>query len=328
MLGDILSEMRAQIGERLRNPLLGAFTAGWFVVNWRLVAVLLLSDQPIEERIVYIGENYINMIDQLAIPLAFAIGYAICIPWINWVIQRLQERAITLRKTHKLRVDTDYLLASVELATAQAALNRILAKDETIKRQQEELSDAKKQFATDSDSAQTKIAKTEAELERLVREKPADQDVATKQAISKLRSELEVSQQENRKAKARARAELDDRESKIEELLKQYGEIGLSDLGDVDIEELLLDRKYRLFHNPGVGPERSKLILFGANGKIIEGGNHNEHSWRIHDGKLELLQSNDKVHSRFIYNPASRIFIHTAGDSDTRSARGQFIIPE
>ena len=91
------------------------------------------------------------------------------------------------------------------------------------------------------------------------------------------------------------------------------------------LKELVLSRPYRLFFNPET--KRSKRIIFNKDGLIVEGNNKNEHSWRITKGKLELLQLDKKVHSRFIYNEGKDIFEHT-NDPDTLSIKGQFIVPD
>lgn len=90
------------------------------------------------------------------------------------------------------------------------------------------------------------------------------------------------------------------------------------------MSELLTSGVFRLFYNP---PSYSKKIVFASNGQIIEGNNKNEHSWRIAKGKLELVQLDGKVHSRFYYDAADGSFKHT-GDPDTLSIRGQFIVPD
>lgn len=91
------------------------------------------------------------------------------------------------------------------------------------------------------------------------------------------------------------------------------------------LEELILSRPYRLFFNPDT--KRSKRIVFNSDGLIVEGNNKNEHSWRIMNEHLELVQLDKRVHSRFYYNKAKDIFEHT-NDSDTLSIRGQFIVPD
>lgn len=96
------------------------------------------------------------------------------------------------------------------------------------------------------------------------------------------------------------------------------------DAGTGRLENLLVGRPFRLVFNP---PKYSKRIVFAPNGMIVEGNNQNEHSWRLAAGKLELLQLNGLVHSRFSYYPTEGMFRHT-NDTDTLSLRNQYITPE
>ena len=68
-------------------------------------------------------------------------------------------------------------------------------------------------------------------------------------------------------------------------------------------------------------------MSFGPNGQILEGNNKNEHSWRVRQGKLELLQLDKRVHSRFAFDAARLTFQHT-NDPDTLSLRNQYLEPD
>lgn len=332
MLGDLFSELRAQASERIKNPLLGPFSIAWIVTNWRLASILLVSQEPIEKRILFIDENYLDITKLLIAPLGFAIFYATVLPWINLVLQHAQEEANLRRKIHKLGIDTDYLRASVDRAEAQAKLNRILAKDQITQTQKDEIEELKKQLSEQQNSAQSRIDEKEAELEQRRKEYEERSNVDNsaaekeKQEIERLRVQLQKEREKATADSERVRMELRKRQKELEARLEGQRSEMLTSTNE-DFESVLLSRKFRLFHNPRVGPERSKTITFEPNGQISEGGNKNEHSWRIIDGKLELLQANDQVHSRFFYLPDSSIFVHT-GDTDTRSAPGQYIIPE
>lgn len=91
------------------------------------------------------------------------------------------------------------------------------------------------------------------------------------------------------------------------------------------LEELLSSRPYRLIFDPD--KDWSKRIVFNSDGLIVEGNNRNEHSWRIKNELLELVQLDERVHSRFSYNEAKDIFEHT-NDSDILSIRDQLIVPD
>jgi hypothetical protein len=72
--------------------------------------------------------------------------------------------------------------------------------------------------------------------------------------------------------------------------------------------------------------EAKKHISFGENGEIYEGKNQNEHTWRITNGFLELLNDQGKVFSRFDYNESLGEFFHT-NDDDTLSLKNQNLYP-
>ncbi len=91
------------------------------------------------------------------------------------------------------------------------------------------------------------------------------------------------------------------------------------------LQEVLLSRPFRLVFNPKT--QRSKRMVFAADGRIVEGNNRNEHSWRIVNEQLELLQLDGKIHSRFRYEVATETFRHT-NDPDTLSIRDQVLVPE
>ncbi len=98
-------------------------------------------------------------------------------------------------------------------------------------------------------------------------------------------------------------------------------------------ETFIIDNKWRLFFNPKVpGLSKTKIMRFDKDGVIREGQNINESSWRIRHGYFEMLDSDNKVHSRFYYNPDNNRFSHT-NDPDTgsirkHSIRNQYMIPE
>jgi hypothetical protein len=88
-----------------------------------------------------------------------------------------------------------------------------------------------------------------------------------------------------------------------------------------DISDVLTTNRWKLVFRP---PDLFKLISFLPNGIINEGQNKNEHTWRLENEKLELIQEDGRVHSRFKFDKKSFEFIHT-NDSDTLSIRDQII---
>lgn len=97
--------------------------------------------------------------------------------------------------------------------------------------------------------------------------------------------------------------------------------------GEPNISKAIIKSPFRLYFNPQKGLAASKIMLFGSNGRILEGSNENENKWRVMGDKLEFIRSDGSVHSRFHYNPGAGIFVHT-NDDDTKSIRSQYLIPE
>jgi len=88
------------------------------------------------------------------------------------------------------------------------------------------------------------------------------------------------------------------------------------------IRNALMSNRFKFVFNPLTGA--SKILSFSPNGTIGDGRNNNEARWRIVDGRLEILDGNGELYSRFILLKDDRSFHHT-NDSDTRSIKGQFL---
>jgi len=95
-------------------------------------------------------------------------------------------------------------------------------------------------------------------------------------------------------------------------------------LREAIIANFILEHKFDLVFDPLRG--RKKLITFLPDGTVGEGRNQNEHNWRISRGRLELLEDNGSVHSRFVYDSNNKSLIHT-NEPGLPSIVGQSIIP-
>lgn len=332
MIADMFTEWRTHLRERLSNPLLGPFTALWLTWNWRLVSVLFFSSARIEDRIRYIDSNYINEWDLLIIPLAGALVFALALPWVSLFVQRIQETPNIRREKSRLRNDTQILQESVAKAEAQANLNRILAQDEITRQLRTDMEALKEELEKQKEIADFRVTAAEAALEQKITEYEAQSNngdleaLAEKEELEQLRKALETEQNRARLEVEQKRKELDKKQKELDSRLKSSGHPP-SSVTDTELEQLLTKSAWVLFHNPKIGPERSKTIVFGKSGEIQAGRNNNENKWLVRNGMLELLQADGKVHSRFRFLPENRIFVHS-GDVDTRSAQGQYIVPK
>ncbi len=86
----------------------------------------------------------------------------------------------------------------------------------------------------------------------------------------------------------------------------------------------LVGKEWLLIFNPI--NRRSKRITFLSDGEIGSGRNQNESYWRLVNGRLEILNQQRNVFSRFEFNESLGGFEHT-NESDTLSIKGQTILP-
>ena len=93
---------------------------------------------------------------------------------------------------------------------------------------------------------------------------------------------------------------------------------------NTDLERTLLRTRYKFVFNPAL--DRSKIITFLPNGMIGEGRNNNETTWQLSNDKVEIFDGSGKLYSRFGFLNDGRSLHHT-NEPDTRSIRGQYMIP-
>lgn len=107
----------------------------------------------------------------------------------------------------------------------------------------------------------------------------------------------------------------------------RFREINAQIITDLNskIRETVGKHRFKMVFNPTSG--LSKQVTFKPNGEIGEGRNDNENSWRAVDGRLEVLNGQGQVYSRFFLLPSGKAFHHT-NDPDTISIKGQYLVPE
>ena len=80
---------------------------------------------------------------------------------------------------------------------------------------------------------------------------------------------------------------------------------------DDELANILTSSRWNFYHHPG----QFWLIKFSGHDQITEGSNGNESSWRIKDGKMEILNQAGQVFSRWTFDPSTTIWT-SPPDSD------------
>lgn len=116
-----LRELVETSRERFKNPISRNFTISFLLYNWKSILILLISNKSIEERILFIKNNYT---DEWCIiyPLLFAILYTLCVDFVMWWFDTILLKSKKGRKNiansfklHSLQKETLIVKAQLQL---------------------------------------------------------------------------------------------------------------------------------------------------------------------------------------------------------------------
>jgi hypothetical protein len=105
--------------ERIRNPFIGSLIFSWIAFNWKSITTLIFSTKSIEDRIIYISENFTNIWNQLYFPIIFAFFYVLVLPYLMLGIDILIRFAKTGRKKNLTKEKIQDLLDRQEIAVEE-----------------------------------------------------------------------------------------------------------------------------------------------------------------------------------------------------------------
>lgn len=102
------------VNQRLSNPLIGSFTLSWVILNWQPILFIIFSNQPIENKIIYIhtyfyGDSWYSFMSlcmYLIFPFLISLIYSVGIPRLENVLDKinLKPRDFKLSQTHELNL--------------------------------------------------------------------------------------------------------------------------------------------------------------------------------------------------------------------------------
>ena len=104
---DLYASFKQTSLERVKSPVLGAFVFCWLGFNWEILAILFLSKQPIESRLLYISQNFDLLLNLMG---AISITTLICyfLPRINKFVTKIQDEpnseTVILTLTSKIKI--------------------------------------------------------------------------------------------------------------------------------------------------------------------------------------------------------------------------------
>ena len=106
--------------ERIKNPIIGSFFTSWLIFNWKPILFFIFTNKTVEEKIIYIENNYSRSWNLLWYPLISTFIYLIILPYINLTIEFLLNYSQTKRTDlsiakQKLNIESQKQLAIEEV---------------------------------------------------------------------------------------------------------------------------------------------------------------------------------------------------------------------
>lgn len=129
-IGKTFDSILGPINQRLSNPYLGSFILSWCIVNWKPIVFLIFSKETIEKKIKYVSANFYgqgwenpyNWFLYLIIPILFTIFYALCLPRIENVFEKLNSPVLKTKKRRIHEVNIDSYNERITYAELQAKM--------------------------------------------------------------------------------------------------------------------------------------------------------------------------------------------------------------
>lgn len=92
-LKDLAESVIKAFSERITNPFLGSFFLSWLVFNWEIFLVFFSGSYPPNIKIHLIKTDYINWCDGLLWPLFWSLVFILGMPYVYWLIEKMQKHA-------------------------------------------------------------------------------------------------------------------------------------------------------------------------------------------------------------------------------------------
>jgi len=101
---DLISNLIESSRERIKNPLFSSISFSFFLYNWRPISFFLLSDLPVEDRIVVINKVYCYPL-AILLPILFGVIYTNYVPmlmvYLDKNLEETKKEKVTNLYTYK-----------------------------------------------------------------------------------------------------------------------------------------------------------------------------------------------------------------------------------
>ncbi|WP_417800808.1 hypothetical protein [Tenacibaculum sp.] len=117
-----LQSLSSTIRERIKSPFTGAYIISFICWHWQKIAVLLVSNSSIEERLICVTEDF-KFVDTFIIPLLISLVGIFFFQLVNFGVEYLVSKIKVSRKKVQLDIIREELLLKEDHAKIEGRIN-------------------------------------------------------------------------------------------------------------------------------------------------------------------------------------------------------------
>lgn len=125
---ELLHSVISTSKDRISNPIIGTFIISWIVFNWKSLLFILISNQKIEDKILYIESNFYSIKNLLIFPLTAVIIYVVILPYVTLLFEYVLEFSRIKRNYILISKQKQIIINKNELAIEEIMLEENLIK--------------------------------------------------------------------------------------------------------------------------------------------------------------------------------------------------------
>jgi len=165
MFEDFAKDIKAQLYERVRSPLLGAFAFSWVLWNHRLI-MAFFSEMKFAEKIAYFDGIYPSLYDfwicGVVPPLLFALGYIFLYPYpARWIYSYSARQDIRLKEARNKIEDISPLSQEQAKALRKLMLNQAIEHQKEIQELDQLNQELKRQLSLSAQQFANQVPRSE-----------------------------------------------------------------------------------------------------------------------------------------------------------------------
>lgn len=180
MLDDLTKEIKAQLYDRVRSPLFGAFALSWAVWNYKLI-LAVLSGMDFEKKLAFIDKMYPTtpdiLISWFIAPLASAVLFLVVYPVpALWAYEYWADRQRALKEVQQQLEDKTPLTQEEANAIRKASLEEVAALRSELKELDEDNKELKKRLKVLQDDNERLVSENASSKELTERNKALQEE--------------------------------------------------------------------------------------------------------------------------------------------------------